>query len=170
MKKKYFSIGKILNTRGITGELKVQSWMDSLDDFCLVSKMFLDLNSPPLEIDNMRIYKSNVLLKIKSINSKEEAEKLKNKVIFAFREDIPLMKDRYFIEDLKGCTIIDSNNQNIYGILKDVVNNGAGDIYVIKNEKNREYLLPIIEGTIFDIDLDNENIYISPIEGVFDDN
>ena len=167
MKKKYFSIGKILNTRGITGELKVQSWMDSLDDFCSVSKMFLNLDNPPLEIDNMRIYKSNVLLKIKSINSKEEAEKLKNKIIYAFREDIPLMENRYFIEDLKGCTVIDNNNKNIYGILKDVVNNGAGDIYVIKNEKNREYL---IEGTISDINLDNEKIYISPIEGVFDDN
>ena len=170
MKKKYFSIGKILNTRGLDGELKVKSWMDTPEDFCLVSKMFLNLSKPPLEIISKRIYKSNILIKIKSINSKEAAETLKDKIIYAYREDIPIDDDNYFIEELKGCQIIDSMSGKIYGILKDVINSGASDIYIIQDEKNREYLLPIIKGTIIDIDLDNEKIYVDPIKGVFDDN
>ena len=170
MKKKYFSIGKIINTRGIAGELKVQPWTNTPEDFCLVSKMFLDLKDPPLDIFSMKVYKSNVLLKIKSIHNRYEAETLKNKIIYAYREDIPIDEENYFIEELKGCIVSDSLNGKIYGILKDVVNSGASDIYIIKDEKNKEYLLPIIKGTIVNIDLDNEKIYINPIKGVFDDN
>ena len=170
MKKKYFSIGKILNTRGLTGELKVQSWMDTPEDFCLVSRMFLNLNESPLDIISKRIYKSNILIKVKSINSKCQAEALKDKIIYAYREDIPIDDENYFIEELKGCMVLDNASGKIYGKLKDVINSGASDIYIIENENSREYLLPIIKGTIIDIDLDDEKIYVDPIKGVFDDN
>ena len=95
---------------------------------------------------------------------------LRGKKIYAFREDIPLTEDRYFIEDLKGLKITDANSGENYGILKDVMNTGANDIYVVKDETGKEFLLPIIDGTIEKIDLENEFISVNPIKGVFDDN
>ncbi len=170
-KNKYLSIGKILGSRGIKGELKVQAWTDTLEDFCSISKIFLNINESPLDIVNLRVHKSCVLMKVGSIENKDQAEMLRGKILYAYKDDIPIEDDRYFIEDLKGCEIIDSNDGRVYGILKDVINTGANDIYIVKNsEKCSEYLVPIIDGTISEINLEENKIYLSPIKGVFDDN
>lgn len=169
-KNKYFSVGKILAARGIYGEIKVQTWTDSPKDFLLIERLFLDVDAQPLEIINKKIHKSQVILKLKNINSRNEAELLRGKKLYAFREDIPLAEDRYFIEDLKGLKITDAASGENYGTLKDVMNTGANDIYVINNEAGKEFLLPIIDGTIEKIDLENEFISVNPIKGVFDDN
>lgn len=169
-KNKYFSVGKILAARGIHGEIKVQTWTDSPEDFLLIERLFLDVDAQPLEITNKTIHKSQVILKLKNVNSRNDAELLRGKNIYAFREDIPLAEDRYFIEDLKGLKITDATSGENYGTLKDVINTGANDIYVINNEAGREFLLPIIDGTIEKIDIENEFISVNPIKGVFDDN
>ena len=169
-KNKYFSVGKVLAARGIYGEIKVQTWTDSPEDFLLIQKLFLDVDAQPLEITSKKIHKSQVVLKLKNVNSRNEAELLRGKKLYAFREDIPLAEDRYFIEDLKGLKIVDAVSGDNYGTLKDVMNTGANDIYVINNETGKEFLLPIIDGTIEEIDLENEFISVNPIKGVFDDN
>lgn len=169
-KNKYFSVGKVLAARGIYGEIKVQTWTDSPEDFLLIQKLFLDVDVQPLEITSKKIHKSQVVLKLKNVNSRNEAELLRGKKLYAFREDIPLAEDRYFIEDLKGLKIVDAVSGENYGTLKDVMNTGANDIYVINNETGKEFLLPIIDGTIEEIDLENEFISVNPIKGVFDDN
>lgn len=169
-KKDYFSVGKIIGTRGIKGELKVESWTDCLEDFCLIKKIFISLDDSPLDISEMRIHKSHVLMKLNSIDDRNAAESFVGKILYSYREDIPLDKDRYFIEDLKGCNVIDCNTDKIYGVLKDVMNTGASDIYVIVDDSGNEYLVPIIEGTVKNIDLELNQIHINPIRGVFDDN
>lgn len=169
-KKEYFSVGRIIGTRGIKGELKVESWCDSLEDFCLIENIFIDINESPLDISELRIHKNHVLMKLESVNDRNSAESFIRKTLYAYRQDIPIDDERYFIEDLKGSEVIDYNTNKIYGTLKDVMNTGANDIYVINSESNKEYLLPIIDGTIKNINLESDKIYIVPIRGVFDDN
>ena len=169
-KKEYFSIGKIVGAKGISGEIKVESWADSPEDFCNISKIFMDLDSQELDIISMKVHRSQVIMKIKSINDRNSAESLRGKILYAYREDIPLEEDRYFIEDLIGCKVIDSETHHEYGILKNVMNTGANDIYEVKSKNGKEYLVPIIEGTVKNIDLEIETIEINPIKGVFDDN
>lgn len=169
-KNKYFPVGKILGTRGISGELKVQFLTDDAEDFLSIDRLFLDVNAEPLEILGERVHKSNILLQISSVRDRNSAEALRGKFLYAFREDIPLREDRYFIEDLKGLEIIDTASGKVHGILKDVINTGANDIYVVGGEDGKEYLLPIIDGTIQEINLDDEKIFVTALKGVFDDN
>ena len=168
-RKEYLSIGKILGTRGLLGELKVESWCDTLEDFCNIKKMFLEIGKPPLDVISMRIHKSNILLKLKSVTKRSEAESLKDKVIYAYRDDIPLSENRYFIEELKGCNVLSKEGKIFYGMLEDVTNTGSNDIYIIKSTEGKEYLVPIIPGTILKVDLEENYIYINPIQGIFDD-
>ena len=94
---------------------------------------------------------------------------MRGKLLYAFKKDIPLEEDRFFIEELKDCLVEDMNNNKIYGTVKDIFNTGANDIYTVVNEKGKEYLLPIIEGTIKEINLEDNKIIINPIKGVFDE-
>ena len=109
------------------------------------------------------------MVKIKDVNDKNSAEKLRGKCIYAYKKDIPLEEGRYFIEELKECTVFDSKSQKLLGKLKDIFNTGANDIYVIENLEKKEYLVPVIDGTVENIDVELQKILINPIRGIFDE-
>lgn len=163
-------VGKIVGTRGLSGELKVEYFTDTPEDFFSIKRIFSDPNTLPLKIISLRIYKSHILMKLSGVDNKESAEMWRGKSLYAYRDDINLKENRYFIEDLKGCKVIDFKNKKEYGFLRDIINTGANDIYIIKSSDSKEYLVPIIEGTVKDIDLENDEIYINPLRGIFDDN
>ncbi len=169
MKKEYLCIGKIVGSRGVNGEIKVEPWCDSPENFYDIKNIYIDINAEPLDIAEIRIHKSQVLLKITSVDSKDSAEMLRGKFVYAYKKDIPIEDGRYFIEDLKGCMVFDSEKNRLFGKLKDVLNTGANDIYVIEDESKKEYLVPIIDGTVKEIDVDNQEILINPIRGIFDE-
>ena len=168
-RKNYFCIGKIVGTRGLRGELKVEPYTDFPEDFYEIKNIFLDIESEPLDIKNIRVHKSQVLISLAGVQNRTQAEFMRGKFLYAFKKDIPLEEDRFFIEELKGSLVEDMNNNKIYGTVKDIFNTGANDIYTIVNEKGKEYLLPIIEGTIKEINLEDNKIIINPIKGVFDE-
>ncbi len=163
-------VGKVVGTRGLSGELKVEYLTDTAEDFFSIRRIFLDTKTLPISVLGLRVYKSHILMKVNLVDNKEAAEMWRGKSLYAYREDINLKENRYFIEDLKGCKVIDYKNKNLYGLLKDVINTGANDIYVIKNSEEKEYLVPVIEGTVKNVDLENDEIYINPLRGIFDDN
>lgn len=169
MKKEYLCIGKIVGSRGINGEIKVEPWCDYPENFYEIKNFYIDINVEPLNITEMRIHKFQVLFKIEGVNSKNSAEMLRGKLVYAYKKDIPIEDGRYFIEDLKGCMVFDSEKSRVFGKLKDVLNTGANDIYVIEDASKKEYLVPIIDGTVKEIDVDNQEILIDPIRGIFDE-
>ncbi len=164
----FLKVGKILNTHGIKGEVKVECLCDSAEDFFGIEKLFLNINENPCEISYMRMHKNHILIKFEDIGTRAQAETLKNKYIYAYKSDIPLKRDHYFIEDLKNCEIIDFDSGKKYGMLKDVWNSGASDIYTVVDDK-KEYYLPIIPGTIKEVDIKNNKISVCPLKGVFSD-
>lgn len=166
---RFLRVGRIINTHGVRGELKVDSLCDSLEDFCALGKIFLDVNCEPLEVLGSRVHRNHVLLKISGVETYEQAEALKGKYLYAEKADIPLRENHYFIEDLKGCKVFDACNAKEYGTLKDVWNAGASDIYTVVSGKGKEYYVPIIEGTVEKIDLEANEIFINPLKGLFED-
>lgn len=165
----FLKVGKILNTHGIKGEVKTEFLCDTAEDFFDIEKLFLNVNEGPCEISYMRMHKNHILIKFADINTRGEAETLKGKYIYAYKSDIPLKKNHYFIEDLKGCEIFDFESGKKYGVLKDVWNSGASDIYTVVDDDKKEYYLPIIPGTIKEIDVKDNRIVVCPLKGVFSD-
>lgn len=169
MKKEYLCIGKIVGSRGINGEVKVDSFCDYPEDFYNIKDIYLNINEKPLDITGLRIHKSQILMKINGVENKNSAEVLRGKLVYAYKKDIPIEEGRYFIEDLKGCIVIDYDKKKILGKLKDVLNTGANDIYIVEDELKKEYLVPIIDGTVKEIDIEKQEILINPIRGIFDE-
>lgn len=165
----FLKVGRILNTHGIKGEVKVECLCDSAEDFFGIEKVFLNINENPCEISYMRVHKNYILIKFEGIDTRTQAETLKCKYIYAYKSDIPLKKDHYFIEDLINCEIFDFDSGKKYGVLKDVWNSGASDIYTVLGGDGKEYYLPIIPGTIKEIDVKSNKISVCPLKGVFND-
>lgn len=167
MNKNYLECGKIINTHGIKGAMKVESWCDSPYVLAELERVFLEKNGSfkEYEVIDSSVFKRFVILELDGILTIEEAEKLKNRVIYLAREDLELEEGEIFIADLIGLPVIDVDSGVEYGKISDVMNTGASDIYVI-NTPNGEAMMPAVKEFVKEIDLE-KGIFIKPIEGMF---
>ncbi|EDS71823.1 ribosome maturation factor RimM [Anaerofustis stercorihominis] len=144
-------IGKIFNVHGIKGELKVRPLTDDINRFKILKRCFI--KNKEYEVSAARINKDQIILKLKGLDDRNEAEILKNEYVEVLREDsVGLEEGEYFIEDLKGLKVLDEDDNEI-GIMSDVLTNAAIDIYVFKIE-GKEQMLPALKENILEINID----------------
>lgn len=167
MKKEYLEAGKIVTTHGIRGEVKIMPYTDSPDLLAEFDRLFIGKNKDELIITRSRVFKNTVIAKIEGVDTPEEAEKFRNKILYMHRDDLELDDDTYFIQDLIGLEVRDADTDEIYGTITDVLETGANDVYVIKGEK-REYLVPAIADVVVSTDIDGNLMTIRPLDGLFD--
>ena len=108
-------------------------------------------------------------MKLDSIDTVEDAQKLRNKTLYMNRKDAKLNKGDWFIQDLIGCTVFDADdNSKQYGKLTNVAQTGANDIWFIENN-GKEYIIPAIKDVVINVDVENESVFIRPLRGIFDE-
>lgn len=167
--KKYLEVGKIVNTHGIRGEVKLDLWCDSADYLKQFSKLYLDDNgNSALSLVSARPQKNFAILKFEEITSIDEAEKYRNKILYADREDAVIDDDAEYIQDIIGCRVIDCESEKCYGKVTDVLNYGASDILEIKGENKKSYI-PYVDEFAVETDVENGVIFVKPIKGLFDE-
>ena len=168
MKKEYLEAGKIVNTHGIRGEVKIMPYCDSPELLCDFDRLFMGKSLKEIYIERSRIQKNMIICKIEGVDTPEEAEKLRNKMLYMHRDDLELDEDTYFIQDLIGMTVKDADTGEVYGIIDDVFQTGANDVYSIKNG-DKSYLVPAIADVVITTDIDSGIMTIRPLEGLFDE-
>lgn len=168
MKQEYFEIGQIVNHFGIKGMVKVNPFTNDISQFEELKSVLVEKNGKLLDIqiEEVKYSKNQILLKLKGIDTVEEAEKYRNCYIKIARENAKkLPKNTYFIADLLGLTVYTDENI-LLGKVEDIYNSGASDIYVIKSEDGKQILLPGIKDVIKQIDLEQEKIIVHLIKGL----
>ncbi len=169
--KNLLEIGKIVNTHGLRGEVKVVPWTDSPEDFCELSLVYIKNKNEyqKLTIDGVRFQKNNVLIKFKEYSDINEILHLKNAVLYADRDDLgELPEGVYYIVDLIGLKVYTEDNEYI-GKIADVFNAGASDIYDVKREGKKNLLLPVIDEVVKSVDIDNGRVTVHIMEGLDDE-
>lgn len=164
----HFKVGKIVNTQGLKGEVRVYPFTDDINRFDELDVFYLDKDfSTKWNVERVR-YKGNlVIMKIKDIDSIEKAERLRDKFIYVSREDSrDLEEEEYFIADMIGLEVFTLAGEKV-GVLSDVLQYAANDVYVIKGEE-KEYLIPAIMKFVPTIDMNERKMIIDPIKGMLD--
>ena len=165
---KYFEIGQIVNTNGLKGFVKVKPFTDDIKEFETFETIYVQKKTELIEfkIESVRYAKNMVLLKLKGIDDIDSAEALRNLYIKVSREQLPeLQENSYYIVDLLECEVVTVEGK-ILGKMDDVFNTGSNDIYVVKNEKGKQILLPAIKEVIKTIDIPNRKITVKLMEGL----
>lgn len=168
MKQEYFEIGQIVNTFGIKGVVKVNSFTDDPLEFEKLKTILIEKSKKLLEfeIEEAKFHKNQVLLKLKGINDINEAEKYKGCYIKLPREKAKkLPENTYFIADLIGLEVY-SDEGKLIGKVDDIYNTGANDIYVVKDDLGKQTLLPGIKDVIKNVDLEKGQIIVHLIPGL----
>ncbi|MCI9177280.1 MAG: 16S rRNA processing protein RimM [Clostridia bacterium] len=168
MKQEYFELGQIVNHFGIKGMLKVNPFTDDISKFETLNFILVEKNKKleKMQIEEVKYSKNQVLLKLKGINTIEEAENYRECYIKIARKDLKeLPENTYFIADLIGSTVYTDEGM-LLGKVVDIYNTGANDIYVIKDEIGKQTLLPAIKEVIKQIDTEQEKIIVHIIKGL----
>ena len=167
----YLEVGKIINTHGLKGEVKVMSWTDFPEDFEKLEYVIAKKRSgeEQLNIKSIKYQKNNLNIKFDGIDSIEQAELYKNTVLTVPKDALgELPEGVYYIADLIGCTVYETSGNEI-GILNDVFSTGSNDVYDIKRNGMKNLYVPIIDGVIEDVDTENKKIIINIPEGMEND-
>ena len=164
-------VGIISSTHGIRGEVKVFPTTDNPNRFKKIKKVILhnEKEELELEIEGVKYFKKFVILKFRGIDNINDVEKYKGSELYVTRENAQkLGKDEYFIADLLGISVVEEKGE-ILGILKDVIETGANDVYVVERENKKELLIPAIKQCIRKVDIEAGRMEVHLMEGLLDE-
>lgn len=165
----YTIIGVITSTHGIRGHLKVYPYTDDVNRFKLLDKVYLGDEKIELHVKEVSFFKNLVIIGFNEFNNINEVLKFKDFGIYILDEDrMPLDKDRYYISDLVGCTVLDLEGKEL-GIISEVIQGAANDVYVIKS-KGSSGMIPAVKEFIKEVNIEERFIKVDVIEGMFDEN
>lgn len=163
-------VGIISSTHGIKGEVKVFPTTDDVQRFKKLKNVLLDSGKEKrnLKIQSVKFFKQFVILKFEEIDDINNVEKYKGSSLYVTRDQaVKLKKDEYFIADLIGLRVI-AEEEKLEGILKDVMETGANDVYVIELSNGRELLLPAIKECVLSVDIEKGEMQIHLLDGLLD--
>lgn len=166
---KQLQAGVITSTHGIRGEVKVFPTTDDAQYFRELKKVYLDTGKEqiPLEIEHVKFFKQFAILKFKGIDNINDIEKYKGKSLMIDREDAsPLGEDEYYIGDMIGMDVYTDDPAEHFGVLREVLETGANDVYIIDSDRHGEVLVPAIRQCILRVDTEKNEMHIHLMEGL----
>ena len=165
---RYLEIGQIVNTFGIKGQVKVNPFTEDIKKFDKLNEIYVEKKKELqlFQIENVNYNKHTVILKLKGIDTIEQAEEYRNCYIKIDREkEEKLPEGVYYIVDLWGLDVY-TDEGKLLGKVDDIYNTGSNDIYVVKDELGKQILLPGIEEVLKQVDLENKKIIVHIINGL----
>lgn len=165
---KQLQVGVISSTHGVRGEVKVFPTTDDVKRFKDLKHIYLDTGKEQmsLEIEGVKFFKQFAILKFKGIDNINDIEKYKGRPLFVDREDaVELEEDEYYIADMIGISVFTEDGEE-FGTLKDVMETGANDVYIIDSKEHGEVLLPAIKDCVLDVNIEEGKMTVHIMEGL----
>jgi 16S rRNA processing protein RimM len=170
---RWFNVGKIVNTHGIRGEVRVISKTDFADERYKTGNtlyIFMDHASEPVEVKvkSHRVHKSFDLLSFEGYDNINLVEKFKGAMIKIPESQLgELEEGEYYFHEIIGCTVVTEQGETV-GTVKEILTPGANDVWVVKGKGGKEILIPYIADVVKNVDVKEKLITIHPMEGLLE--
>lgn len=168
---KWFNVGKIVNTHGIKGEVRVISKTDFAEErYAPGNKIYLfmaDSKEPQeLIIATHRVHKNFDLLTFKGYENMNDVEKMKGGILKIHEEQLTeLEEDEFYFHEIIGCLVFTTSGEEV-GKVREILTPGANDVWVVKGKGGKDILIPYIEQIVKKVDIKEQIILIEPMEGL----
>lgn len=166
----YLRVGVIASTHGLKGEVKVFPTTDDPERFRDLKQVFLDTGNEykSLNVAGVKFFKNQVILKFREFNDINEIEQYKGKDLLVTRDQaVPLKENENFITDLIDMEVYTDEDKRL-GILTDVLQTGANDVYVVETDEGKEVLLPAIPSCILEVNVEMARMTVHILEGLLE--
>ena len=170
---RFIECGKIINTHGCHGDIKVEPWTDTPRDLVELGRVFIGEGETKKEIKILRgsvMQGRFLMLSLEGVTDMNAADSLRNTVLYAAREDFHLEEGQYFLSDAIGLPVYDAREGRegtLLGTVTDISPNAASDIYTVKTPDGTEVLVPAIPVFVADV-IPGECVRMTPIDGMFE--
>ena len=160
-KQQYIEAGKIVNTHGVRGEVKIQVWLDSPEFLRRFKTIYID--AKPVKMLSARVHKGFVIAVLEGVDDINAAMSLKNKTVYIDRADAKLGKGEYFLCDIIGARV-ENESGELIGVLEDILETPASSVYIVRGES--EHMIPAVPEFILNTDAEQGVITVRLIEGM----
>ena len=160
-REQWIEAGRIVNTHGVNGEVKIEVWLDSPQFLKRCGCVYLD--GTPRRLVTARAHKQFLLAQLEGVDSLNDAMALKGKTLTINRDDAPLGRDEYFVQDILGAQVLDEQGK-VLGVLTEVLERPANTVYVVQGE--REILIPAVPAFVLHTDARAGTVTVRLIEGM----
>lgn len=166
-RKEYLECGRVINIHGFRGTVKLESWCDSPEILAGLSTVWVARKEgyAPIRVKSASVFRQFVLMDLEGVDSEEKANAMRETVLYAAREELPLAEGDHFIADLIGLEVRDADSGERLGELCDVNTRGARDLYVVRTATG-DYMVPAVPE--FVVRITEDAVYIRPIPGLLD--
>lgn len=166
----YFEIGKIVNTQGLRGDVRVVPVTDDKTRFELLETALVRMGEQQkiteIPIERVWYHKGFVILKLQGVDDINAAEKLRGGVIVVSPElALPLDEGEYYLRDLLDMEVTTTDGERL-GRITDVLQTGANDVFVVKNEGAKDLLIPHIKQCVVSVDVEGKMMVVELMEGL----
>jgi 16S rRNA processing protein RimM len=167
----YLQIGKIVNTHGVRGEIKIIPLTDDPKRYNQLTTVMVEKDGKLIQhtIERVRYVKNTVIVKLEGIDDMDQALQLKEAFLVVDRKDaVILPEDSYFICDIIGLKVYD-RERGFMGVITDVLETGSNDVYVVALEGKKDVLIPALKSVVNEISIENGTMNVILPEGLVDD-
>ena len=173
MDQEWLTVGKVVNTHGIRGELKVVSQTDFPEERFAPGNTLTLIDSEsqrrlPVEVQSARAHKNMFILKLKGFDNINDAERYKGWTLKVTKDDlVELDEGEYYHHQIIGCTVVDENGQEL-GMITEILSPGANDVWVVQEQqaKGKQILIPVIDDVLLDVNTDTKTVTVRLMEGL----
>ena len=163
MKERFLEAGKIVNTHGIAGEVKILPWADSPDFLLDFDTVYID--GKPVALLSARIHKNCVLARLEGVEDVNAAMRLRDKIVCIDREDVELEDGVFFLADIMGLEVLDADTGGFLGEIADILTPPASNVYVVKGGET-DHMIPAVPEFVVETNVDGGYIRVRLIEGM----
>lgn len=163
----FLQVGVISSTHGIRGEVKVFPTTDDPARFKKLKIVLLDTGKEltELEVQSVKFFKQFVILKFRGIDNINDIEIYKGKSLLVPREDaVELEENEYYIADLIGMEVFTEDGR--FGVVKDVMETGANEVYIVESDDHGEVLIPAIRQCVLDVNVEEKKMLVRLLDGL----
>ncbi|EJW14508.1 ribosome maturation factor RimM [Paenibacillus alvei] len=171
MSQRMFNVGKLVNTHGIRGEVKIIPTTD-FPETRFAQKSELILQQPdsninvPVTIERSRLHKNMYIVKFTQFDNINDVEKYKGWVLKVSEEQLDeLDDDEYYYHEIIGCKVVTDEGEEL-GVIEEILSPGANDVWVVKPAKGKSILLPVIDDVVLEVNVQEKIVKVHIMEGL----
>lgn len=163
MKQAYIEAGRITNTHGVRGEVKIEVWLDSPADLQQYRRVFID--GQERKLLSARPQNRFAIARLEGVDDVNAAMPLKGKTVMIAREDAPLPPGGYFLQDLLDARVVREDGTPV-GVLTEILERPANNVYVVTDPEGKEILIPAVPAFILGADAEEGVVTVRLLEGM----
>jgi 16S rRNA processing protein RimM len=163
----YLSVGFLRRPHGVKGEIIMDLHTDFPERMKKGRKLFVGEGHNPMTLTNVRPHQAGLLVKFKDVDTPEDAGLYRNQWVYVQTKDVPLSDGRHYKHELLGLKVVDENDTPL-GVLVEILETGANDVYVVRDDSGKDILLPNIPSVILDLDIGARTMRVHLLDGLVD--